>query len=91
MAVYLHSLNLYNAALFKKKIASLLSRSFPFPGNSEVLTTFCIIQTYICTDNQGKVMHTNTGCDGKLPVGRGLTGDGPVFLPGPFSHPSNSG
>lgn len=58
MAVYLHSLNLYNAALIKKK-KKLLSRSFPFPGNFEVLTMCCIIQTCICTENEGKVMHTN--------------------------------
>lgn len=59
MVVYLHSLNLYNAALFKKKKKKPVIKILSFLGNFGVLTMSCVIQTYICAGNQGKGMHTN--------------------------------
>lgn len=58
MVVYLHSLSLYNAALFEKKKKPAI-KILSFPGNSEMLAMYCIIRIYICAGNQGKGMHTD--------------------------------
>lgn len=91
MVVYLHSLNLYNAALFKKKKKKACYQDPFFPWKFwSANYVLCYSDLYLCWKSRERNAHKLQAAMANCMYGVSLRCGALVFLPGLFSCPLNS-